>query len=88
MIGWQGITAAICSMLAQIMIAALIVPLGGLPNVIRYFSTLGIPSAVIFAAFIDETRGLPLEVAAREDAWVKAQQARRGSQTLHARALD
>jgi MFS family permease len=88
MIGWQGITAAVFSMLAQMMIAALIVPLGGLPIVIRYFATLGIPSAVIFAAFIDETRGLPLEVAAREDDWVKSQQARRRSQALHARALD
>jgi MFS family permease len=88
MIGWQGVTAAIFSMLAQIVIAALIVPLGGLPRVIRYFSILGIPSAAIFAAFIDETRGLPLEVAARQDAWVKAQRAKRGSETLHARALD
>jgi MFS family permease len=88
MIGWQGLTAAIFSMLAQIVIAALIVPLGGLPRVIRYFSILGIPSAAIFAAFIDETRGLPLEVAARQDAWVKAQRAKRGSETLHARALD
>ncbi|MGH7913593.1 MAG: MFS transporter, partial [Candidatus Binataceae bacterium] len=60
MIGWQGITAAAFSMLAQILIAALIRPLGGLTNVIRYLALLGIPSAVIFGTFIDETRGLPL----------------------------
>jgi AAHS family 3-hydroxyphenylpropionic acid transporter len=72
MIGWQGITAAAFSMLAQVMIAALIGPLGGLTNVIRYLSLLGIPSAAIFGAFIDETRGLPLEVAAKEEAWAGA----------------
>lgn len=72
MIGWQGITAAAFSMLAQIMIAALIGPLGGLANVIRYLAVLGIPSAAIFGAFIDETRGLPLEVAANEEAWARA----------------
>lgn len=72
MIGWQGITAAAFSMLAQVMIAALIGPLGGLANVIRYLALLGIPSAAIFGTFIDETRGLPLEVAAKEEAWARA----------------
>lgn len=72
MIGWQGIVAAAFSMLAQVMIAALIGPLGGLTNVIRYLSLLGIPSAAIFGIFIDETRGLPLEVAAKEKAWAEA----------------
>jgi MFS family permease len=75
MIGWQGITAAAFSMLAQVMIAALIGPLGGLTNVIRYLALLGIPSAVIFGMFIDETRGLPLEVAAKEEAWASARAA-------------
>ena len=77
MIGWQGITGAIFSMLAQILIAALIGPLGGLATVIRYFAVLGIPSAALFGAFIDETRGLPLDVAAREDEWFLAQQLQR-----------
>jgi MFS family permease len=72
MIGWQGITAAAFSVLAQILIAALIGPLGGLTRVIRYLALLGIPSAIIFGMFIDETRGLPLEVAAKEDAWAAA----------------
>ncbi len=72
MIGWQGITAAAFSMLAQALIAALIGPLGGLTNVIRYLALLGIPSALIFGIFIDETRGLPLEVAAKEEEWAAA----------------
>jgi MFS family permease len=75
MIGWQGITAAAFSMLAQVMIAALIGPLGGLTKVIRYLALLGIPSAAIFGMFIDETRGLPLEVAAKEEAWASARAA-------------
>ncbi len=61
-------------MVTQILIAALIGPLGGLTKVVRYFALLGIPSAVIFGLFIDETRGLSLEVAAREEAWSEAQQ--------------
>jgi len=72
MIGWQGITAAAFSVLAQVLVATLIGPLGGLTDVVRYLAMLGIPSAAIFGAFIDETRGLPLEVAAREDAWAAA----------------
>jgi hypothetical protein len=75
MIGCQGITGAAFSMLAQIMIAALIGPLGGLTNVIRYMALLGIPSAAIFGMFIDETRGLPLEVAAKEEEWASAREA-------------
>ena len=69
MIGAQGITAAVFSMLAQVLIAALIGPLGGLASVIRYMALLGIPSAAVFGLFIDETRGLTLERSALEDQW-------------------
>ena len=79
MIGWQAITAAAFSVVAQVLIATLIGPLGGLTDVIRYLAMLGIPSAAIFGAFIDETRGLPLEVAAREDAWVAAKNLANGA---------
>jgi len=72
MIGWQGITAAAFSMLAQLIIATLIGPLGGLTRVIRYLALLGIPSAIIFGRFIDETRGLPLDAAAKEEEWARA----------------
>jgi MFS family permease len=69
MVGWQTITGAFFSMLTQVVIAALIKPLGGLENVIRYFALLGIPSAILFGAFIDETRGLKLAVASKEALW-------------------
>jgi hypothetical protein len=88
MIGWQGITAAAFSMLAQVMIAALIGPLGGLTKVVRYLALLGIPSALIFGAFIDETRGLALEVAAKEDEWAKAKGLRREPQGGRASAAE
>ncbi|HVC45179.1 MAG TPA: MFS transporter [Candidatus Binataceae bacterium] len=73
MVGWQMITGAVFSMLAQALIAALIGPLGGLTIVVRYFAMLGIPTAIIFGLFIDETRGLPLDLAAREEEWARAQ---------------
>jgi MFS family permease len=76
MVGWQMITGAVFSMLAQMAIAALIGPLGGLTNVVRYFAVLGIPSAMLFGLFIDETRGLPLDVAAREQQWAEVQERR------------
>lgn len=88
MIGWQGITAAAFSMLAQVMIAALIGPLGGLTRAIQYFALLGIPSAVIFGRFIDETRGLPLEIAAKEDAWAAARRPQHRSTMNQVRASE
>jgi MFS family permease len=72
MVGWQMIAGAVFSMLAQVLIAALIGPLGGLTVVVRYFAMLGFPSAILFGLFIDETRGLPLDVAAKEEAWAQA----------------
>lgn len=75
MIGWQGITAAGFSILAQTLIAALIVPLGGLTRVVGYFALLGFPSAALFGIFIDETRGLSLEAAAKEAEWAESQTA-------------
>jgi MFS family permease len=76
MVGWQMITGAVFSMLAQIVIAALVGPLGGLTVVVRYFALLGFPSAILFGLFIDETRGLPLEVAALENQWAEVQEHR------------
>ncbi len=84
MVGWQMITGAVFSILAQILIAALIGPLRGLTNVIKNFALLGIPSAVIFGLFIDETRGLPLEVAAREDEWADLHKTQLPDRSSHA----
>ncbi len=83
MIGWQGITAAVFGIIAQVLIAALITPLGGLGRVIRYFSLLGFPSALLFGLFIDETRGMTLEEAAREDEWEAHRLHRAGKIHLH-----
>lgn len=71
MIGWQGMTAAIFAMLAQLLIAVLIDPLGGLNSVVRYFALLGFPSAAIFRCFIEETRDLPIHITSREDEWAQ-----------------
>jgi AAHS family 3-hydroxyphenylpropionic acid transporter len=84
MIGCQGITAAVFSMLAQAIIAALIGPLGGLAGVIRVLALLGIPSAIIFRAFIDETGGLPIEIAAREGEWAAIRREREPADRLRA----
>ena len=65
-IGWFALTNALASVTAQVAIAVFSAPLGGLSNVVGYLGLLAIPNAVVFARFIDETRGLPLEVAAGE----------------------
>jgi len=72
MIGWQMITAAVFSVLAQAAIAALIAPLGGLTHVVRYCALLGIPSAILFRVFIDETRGLTLTESAKEQTFTES----------------
>ena len=66
MIGWFTLIGAVGSVGAQAAIAILAHPLGGLSNVVGYLALLSVPSAVIFGLFIDETRGLSLEVAAKE----------------------
>ncbi len=66
MIGWQLFNVAIFSILAQSAIAALTAPVGGLSRVVGCLALLGIPSALVFGAFIDETRGMELEAAAME----------------------
>jgi len=67
MVGWFALVQAIAAVTGQAAIALLAQSLGGLSIVVGYLALLAIPSAVIFAICIDETRGLSLEVAARED---------------------
>jgi MFS family permease len=85
MIGCQMMTGALFSIIAQAIIAALTGPLG-LAVVIRYMAFLGIPSAILFGLFIDETRGLPLAVAAKEAAWAQIHANRRGQTAATAAA--
>jgi MFS family permease len=66
MMGWFTLIAAIGAVVAHAAIALLTVPLGGLSTVVGYLALLSMPSAIIFGLFIEETRGLSLEVAARE----------------------
>ena len=67
MVGWLSLLIAVGSVTAQATMAVLAGPLGGLSNVVGYLALLGVPSALLFGFFIEETRGLSLEVAAKED---------------------
>jgi MFS family permease len=67
MIGWFTLINALGALAAQSAIALLANPLGGLSNVVGYLAMLATPSAIIFGLFIEETRGLSLEVAAKEE---------------------
>jgi AAHS family 3-hydroxyphenylpropionic acid transporter len=66
--GWITLVIAFAAIGSQITIATLAGPLGGLSVVVGYLALLEIPSAIIWAIFIDETRGMTLEAAAREHA--------------------
>jgi Na+/melibiose symporter-like transporter len=67
LVGWFAIAQAVAAVGSQAAIAALAGPLGGLSVVVGYLALLALPSALIFRLFIDETRGLSLEAAAREE---------------------
>ena len=67
MVGWFSLLAAVGSVSAQGSIALLAQAFGGLSTVVGYLTLLGIPSALIFGLFIEETRGLSLEVASKEE---------------------
>lgn len=67
MIGWLALVQAVSSVSCQAMIALASGTAGGLSIVVGYLALLALPSAVIFALTIEETRGLSLEVAAGED---------------------
>ncbi|MBV8361726.1 MAG: MFS transporter [Deltaproteobacteria bacterium] len=64
--GWLTLCVAIAAIAAQVTIAVLAKPLGGLSNVVGWISLLSIPCVIIWWLFIDETRGLSLEEASRE----------------------
>lgn len=65
-IGWVTITMSVGSVISHATVALLAGPLGGLSVVVGYLALLGLPSAALFAMFIDETRGLTLEAASGE----------------------
>jgi MFS family permease len=65
--GWLTLCVAIAAVGAEVIIATLAKPLGGLSNVVGWLSLLIIPTVIIWGLFIDETRGLSLESAAHEE---------------------
>jgi predicted MFS family arabinose efflux permease len=65
-IGWLAITMSLGALTSHTTVALLAGPLGGLSVVVGYLALLGLPSAALFAMFIDETRGLTLEAASGE----------------------
>ncbi len=69
MIGWFALVGAGGALMAETTIAALAGRWGGLSTVTGWLSLLGIPSAILFGIVIDETRGLTLEAASKEDAF-------------------
>ena len=65
--GWIALCVAFAAVGAQVTIAVLAKPLGGLSNVVGWLSLLLIPAAIVWYFFIDETRGLSLETASGEE---------------------
>jgi hypothetical protein len=63
------VIGAASSVTAEGTISALAKPLGGLSNVVGWLGLLAIPGAILFGLTIDETQGLSLEAAAREEAF-------------------
>lgn len=68
-IGWFALIAAGASLTAESAISTLAKRSGGLSNVVGWLALLAIPGALLFGLTIDETRGLSLEDAAREEAF-------------------
>lgn len=65
-LGWLSITMSLGALASHTTVALLAGPMGGLSIVVGYLALLGLPSAALFAMFIDETRGLTLEAASEE----------------------
>ena len=65
-IGWIAITNSLGALAAHSSVALLAGPLGGLSVVVGYLALFGLPGALLYAIFIDETRGMTLEAASRE----------------------
>jgi hypothetical protein len=65
-IGWAAITNSLGALAAHSSVALLAGPLSGLSVVVGYLALFGLPGALLYAIFIDETRGMTLEAASRE----------------------
>ena len=67
MIGWFALVGAIGAVISNAAVAVLANKMGGLSIVVGALSIVGIPAAILFGLMIDETRGLSLEMADKED---------------------
>jgi MFS family permease len=63
---WSSLVGAAGSLIAQLLIAHLVKPLGGLSYTVAALSMLGPASLIIFGCLIEETAGLSLAVASKE----------------------
>jgi len=68
-IGWFALVGAGGALAAEATISLLARHHGGIAGVTGWLSLLGIPAAIAIGLLIDETRGLPLEAAAKEAAF-------------------
>ena len=65
-IGWFAIANALGALTSHTTVSLLAGPLGGLSVVVGYLALVGLPGAVLYAVFIDETRGMTLEAASAD----------------------
>jgi nitrate/nitrite transporter NarK len=74
MIGWASLIGAIGSLSAEGTISILAKPLGGLSVAVGWLAMLAVPGALVYGLAIDETQGLSLEAAGREDEFDRRKQ--------------
>jgi MFS family permease len=67
MMGWFALVSAIGAVISNAAVAILATRMGGLSIVVGALSIVGIPAAILFGIVIDETRGLSLETASKEE---------------------
>ena len=67
MIGWFALVGAIGAVISNAAVAVLANKMGGLSIVVGALSIVGIPAAILFGLMIDETRGMSLEMAGKEE---------------------
>ena len=70
MIGWFALVSAIGAVISNAAVALLANTMGGVSIVVGALSIVGIPAAILFGIMIDETRGLSLETAGKEEEFI------------------
>ena len=73
MIGWFALVGAIGAVISNAAVAMLANAMGGMSIVVGALSIVGIPAAILFGLMIDETRGMSLEMAAKEDEFIASE---------------